>query len=226
VAVVLPRRRCVHGVGLVSFVRGVSSGEVVLDAPVCQGWWLFVDEENGPGRIVSGPFPDRSEARWAADSYEGELPVGVRSVYGVRRADGVLVKRPSPQDWAWLAHLGDQLERLPEDWEVLLSDEDPLTTLVVEFTASLSEAGLPLHDADDAGAEIGGACLIPQPELDGIVVTWRQHDRMSIDQVHGPAPTAAVQHVMNRAVADVLIARGFVVDAFGGASGHVVRSAA
>jgi hypothetical protein len=109
---------------------------------------------------------------------------------------------------------------------VLLSDEDPLTTLVVEITASLSEAGLPLHDADGAGAETGGACLIPQPELDGIVVTWRQHDRMSIDQVHGPAPTAAVQHVMNRAVADVLIARGFVVDSFGGASGHVVRSAA
>jgi hypothetical protein len=211
---------------LVSFVRGVSSGEIVLDAPVCQGWWLFVDEENGPGRIVAGPFPDRSEARWAADSYEGELPVGVRSVFGVRRADGVLNKRPSPQDWAWLAHLGDQLERLPDDWEALLSDEDPLTTLVVEITASLSEAGLPLHDADGAGAEIGGACLIPQPELDGIVVTWRQHDRMSIDQVHGPAPTAAVQHVMNRAVADVLIARGFAVDTFGGSSGHVVRSAA
>jgi hypothetical protein len=211
---------------LVSFVRGVSSGEVVLDAPVCQGWWLFVDEENGPGRIVAGPFPDRSEARWAADSCEGELPVGVRSVYGVRRTDGVLNRRPSPQDWAWLAHLGDQLERLSDDWEVLLTDEDPLTTLVVEITASLAEAGLPLHDTDGAGAEIGGACLIPQPQLDGIVVTWRQHDRMSIDQVHGPAPTAAVQHVMNRAVADVLIARGFLVDRFGGASGHVVRSAA
>jgi len=210
----------------VSFVRGVSSGEIVLDAPVCQGWWLFVDEENGPGQIVAGPFEDRSDARWAADSYEGELPDGIRSVYGVRRADGVLNRRPSPQDWAWLGHLGDQLDRLPDDWEALLSDEDPLTTLVVEVTASLSEAGLPLHDADGAGAEIGGACLIPQPELGGIVVTWRQHDRMSIDQVHGSAPTAAVQHVMNRAVADVLTARGFVVDTFGGASGHVVRSAA
>ena len=209
-----------------SFVRAVSSGEVVLDTPVCQGWWLFVDEENGRGRIVAGPFPERSEARWAADAYEGELPVGVRSVYGVRRADGVLNRRPSPQDWAWLAHLGDQLERLTEDWDALLSDEDPLTTLVVEITASLSEAGLPLHDADGPAAETGGACLIPQPEIGGIVVTWRQHDRMTIDQVHGSAPTAAVQHVMNRAVADVLTARGFVVDAFGGASGHVVRAAA
>jgi hypothetical protein len=35
-----------------------------------------------------------------------------------------------------------------------------------------------------------------------------------------------VQQVMNRAVADVLAARGFLVDAFGGASGHLVRSAA
>jgi hypothetical protein len=213
-------------VGSVSFVRGVSSGEVVLDGTVCQGWWLFVDEENGPGRIVAGPFADRADARWAAASLDDGSPEIVRPVYGVRRADGVLNRRPSPQDWAWLAHLGEQLERLPDDWEALLSDEDPLTTLVVEVTASLSEAGLPLHDPAGPGSEVGGACLIPQPELGGIVVTWRQHDRMSVDQVHGLTPTALVQQVMNRAVADVLTARGFVVDAFGGASGHVVRSAA
>jgi hypothetical protein len=213
-------------VGSVSVVRGVSSGEVVLDAPVCQGWWLFLDEVNGPGTIVAGPFPDRTEARWAAAALDAEAADGVRSVYGVRRADGVLNRRPSPQDWAWLAHLGEQLERLPDDWEVLLSDEDPLTTLVVEVTASLSEAGLPLHDSEGAGSEVGGACLIPQPELGAIVVTWRQHDRMVVDQVHGATPTALVQHVMNRAVADVLSARGFQVEAFGGASGHVVRSAA
>ncbi len=206
-------------------VRGISGGDV-LDGTVLQGWWLFVDDETGPGRIVAGPFADRAEARWAADSLDGELPEGIRSVYGVRRADGVLNRRPSPQDWAWLAHLGEQLERLPDDWDVLLDDEDPLTTLVVEVTASLSEAGLPLHDSDGAGGEVGGACLVPQPQLGGIVVTWRQHDRMVVDQVHGQAPTALVQQVMNRAVADVLAARGFAVDSFGGASGHVVRSAA
>ena len=33
-----------------------------------------------------------------------------------------------------------------------------------------------------------------------------------------------VQQVMNRALADVLWLRGFAVDAFGDASGHVVRS--
>jgi hypothetical protein len=213
-------------VGSVVVVRGVSSGEAVLDGAVCQGWWLFLDDENGPGRIVAGPFPDRAEARWAAATLDVECPVGTRPVYGVRRPDGTLNRRPSPQDWAWLAHLGEQLERLPQDWDALLSDEDPLTTLVVEVTASLSEAGLPLHDVDGAGSEIGGACLIPQPELGGIVVTWRQHDRMVVDQAHGPTPTALVQHVMNRAVAEVLSARGFQVDAFGGATGHVVRSAA
>jgi hypothetical protein len=125
-----------------------------------------------------------------------------------------------------LAHLGEQLERLPEDWAGVLSDDDPLTTLVVEVTAALSEAGLPLHDSAGPGDEVGGACLIPEPDLGGIVVTWRQHDRMSVDRVHGHAPDVLVQQVMNRAVADVLAARGFLVDAFGGASGHLVRSAA
>jgi hypothetical protein len=60
----------------------------------------------------------------------------------------------------------------------------------------------------------------------GIVVTWRQHDRMSVEQVHGATADGVVQHVMNRALADVLRSRGFVVDAFGGATGHVVRSVA
>jgi len=108
----------------------------------------------------------------------------------------------------------------------LLTDEDPLTTLVVEVTASLSEAGLPLHDADGAGAEIGGACLIPHPQLDGIVVTWRQHDRMSVDQVHGAGSDFVVQQVMNRALGDVLVARGFAVDGVPFGSGNVVRRAA
>jgi hypothetical protein len=210
----------------VSGVGSVSSSDVLVGGKVGQGWWLVVDATDGPARIVSGPFPDRAEAGWAAGSFHRDNPEKVRPVYGFRREDGSLNRRPSPQDWAWLAHLGEQLERLPQDWDALLSDEDPLTTLVVEVTASLSEAGLPLHDVDGAGSEVGGACLIPQPELGGIVVTWRQHDRMVVDQAHGPTPTALVQHVMNRAVAEVLSARGFQVDAFGGATGHVVRSAA
>ena len=200
-----------------SGVGSLSSSEVLVGGAVGQGWWLVV-EDDGPGRVVGGPFPDRAEARWAA----ALGPAGARPVYGLRRADGGLTRKPSPQDWAWLAHLGEQLERLPDDWATVLSDDDPLTTLVVEVTASLAEAGLPLYDATGAGSEIGGACLTPQPELGVIVVTWRQHDRMSVDQVHGATADALVQQVMNRALAEVLEARNFVVDPFGGASGHVV----
>jgi hypothetical protein len=207
---------------VVSGVGGLSSGEVLVGGVACQGWWLVVEQDDGPGRIVAGPFPDRAEAGWAAGTCGHE---DARPVYGIRRADGGLNRRPSPQDWTWLAYLGEQLERLPEDWHGRITDDDPLTTLVVEVTAALCEAGLPLHDATGAGSDLGGACLSPEPGLGGIVVTWRQHDRMGVDQVHGAAADAVVQQVMNRALADVLGARGFAVEAFGGATGHVVRSA-
>ena len=204
-------------------VRALSNKDVLISGEICRGWWLIEDEVAGAGRIVAGPFPERSDASWAGAC---EYGADARPVYGIRRADGGLTRQPSPQDWAWLAHLGEQLERLPDDWDAVLSDEDPLTTLVVEVTAALSEAGLPLHDDGGPAGEAGGACLIPEPDLGGIVVSWRQHDRMSVDQVHGAAADALVQQAMNRALADVLAARGFVVDAFGGASGHVVRPAA
>jgi hypothetical protein len=204
-------------------VGGLSSSELLVDGGFRQGWWLVVDEEDGPARIVAGPFEDRAEAGWAAGDPGLRSADAARPVYGIRRPDGVLNRRPSPQDWAWLAHLAEQLERLPEDWADELSEEDPLTTLVVEVTAALSEAGLLLHDT--AGGAVGGACLTPEPALGGIVVTWRQHDRMSVDQVHGASADALVQDVLNRTLADVLRLRGFTVDAFGGASGHVVRLA-
>ena len=203
---------------------GLSSSEVLLGVEVCRAWWLVAEGPGGPGRIVAGPFAERADAQWAG-AYEHAAD-GARPVYGIRRSDGGLTRQPSPQDWAWLAHLGEQLERLPDDWDTVLSDEDPLTTLVVEVAAALSEAGLPLHDDVGAGEAVGGACLVPEPDLGGIVVTWRQHDRMSVDQIHGAVADAVVQQAMNRALAEVLAARGFVVDTFGGASGHVVRPAA
>jgi hypothetical protein len=205
---------------MVNGVHGISSSEVVLGDVACQGWWLVVDEEIGPDRLVAGPFPDRVDAGFAAGAYEQEAA----PVYGFRHADGSLSRRPSPQDWAWLAHLGEQLDRLPADRGTVISDDDPLTTLVVEVTGALSEAGLLLHDSTGAGSELGGACLSPEPGLGGIVVSWRQHDRMSVDRVHGAAADAMVQQVMNRAVADVLLVRGFEVEPFGEAGGHVVRS--
>ena len=203
---------------------GLPSGEVLVGGGTGKGWWLVADDSDGPAQIVAGPFPERTQAGWAAGERSGS-GTG-RPVYGIRRADGVLHRRPSPQDWAWLAHLGGQLDRLPEDWDADLAEDDPLATLVVEVAAALSEAGLPMHDTTGAESHIGGACLTPEHALDGIVVTWRSHDRMSVDQVHGPATDSAVQEVMNNALADVLRVRGFAVDAFGGASGHVVRSLA
>jgi hypothetical protein len=64
---------------------------------------------------------------------------------------------------------------------------------------------------------------VPEPAVEGIVVAWRQHERMSVEQVHGAVADAGVQQVMNQALAQVLVARGFEVTAFGGATGHLVR---
>ena len=207
-----------------SGARGVSGGEVVLGREVRQGWWLVAGEEDGPVQVVAGPFADRIEAAWAAAGSDGHEEV--RPAYGTRRDDGVLARRPSPQEWAWLQHLGEQLDRLGDDWDDLVSDDDPLTTLVVEVAAVLSEAGLPLHDAAGPGRELGGVCLTPEPGLGGIVVAWRQHDRVSVDRVHGAAADTSVQAVLNRALGEVLAARGFAVDVPGEVGGCVVRPAA
>ncbi len=202
------------GWAVVSVVGGVPGSGVVVDTGV-EGWWLVGGSEDAPGRVIAGPFPDRAEAGWSAAALEDGA--AARPAYGVRRADGSLRRRPSPQEWAWLDHLTAQLDRLPDEWRPLLAEEDPLTTLLVEVTAALGEAGIPLHDATGGGGTLGGACLTPTSDLDGIVVAWRQHDRMSLDQVHGGAADAAVQQAMNRALAEVLTARGLATEAWGGA---------
>jgi hypothetical protein len=207
---------------MVSGLRAPSSSEIAVGGAVRQGWWLVVDEETGPGRVVAGPFPDRSETGWAADALDHDGADEVRAIYGIGRADGGVDRRPSPHDWAWLAHLSAQLDRLPAGWDAGLPEDDPLATLVVEVAAALVEAGLSLHDSTGTD-EVGGVCLSPEPLLGGIVVTWRQHDRMSVEQIHGASADGMVQQVMNRALAEMLQIRGFVVDAFGGASGHLVR---
>ena len=208
---------------MVSGVSGVSSSGVRLHEAIREGWWSVVAEDEGPRRIVAGPFPDRVDVALGRSPQHGG-PDEARPVYGVRRPDGRLELRPSPEDKAWMAHVGAQLDRLPDGWDAKLSEDDPLITLVVEVVAALAESGLPLLDSTGTDGEVGGACLTPEPGLGGIVVTWRQHDRMSLHQVHGAAVDGFVQEVMNRALADVLELRGFMVDAFGGASGHIVRS--
>ncbi|MGY2002781.1 hypothetical protein [Blastococcus sp. SYSU DS1024] len=176
-------------------------------APVAaNGWWL-VDEA---AQVVAGPFDDRIDADWAALS--GEL--AALTVFGTPRPDGTIAPRPSPADRVWLTELGDQLDRLSEDWDALLTDTDPLTTLVVEVAAALVEAGLPLHDAAGSGTA-GGVCLVPEPASCGVLVSWRTHDRMGVQHSRGEAAQVVVQEVMAAALADTLAELGFVVQTVG-----------
>jgi hypothetical protein len=179
------------------------------------GWWLVDDS----AQVLAGPFVDRVDADWAA--LAGDLPAV--SVYGSRRVDGGVAPRPSPEERAWLGELGDQLDRLPADWDTLLSDTDPLTTLVVEVTAALVEAGLPLQDPA-AGSPAGGVSLMPASESGGVLVSWRTHERMGLHQVRGAAADATVRQSMNAAIADVLWNLGFVVEPFGATGSSLVTA--
>jgi hypothetical protein len=191
---------------------------VAVRAPEADGlgWWLVAD---GGTDVVAGPFRDRVDAEWAAVS--GGLVAAAR--YGVLREDGQLVRRPSPEERAWLTELGDQLDRLPREWETVLSDTDPLTTLVVEVAAALVEAGLPVHDA--AGhIPAGGVCLLPDLDLGGVLVSWRPHDRMTLLHTRGVVVDTEVRAVMNAAVAAVLEQTGFVLGPFGETDTHLVTA--
>jgi hypothetical protein len=182
------------------------------------GWWLVVESEDEPaesGTIVGGPFLDQVEADWAV--LTSDLPVSVRTrvVHGRRRADGALVPQSSPEERAWVGELEQQLDRLSDDWDELITDGDALTTLVVEVAAALLEVGLPLYDGQ-AGTGSGGVCLTPAPEHRGVLATWRQHDWMSVQRTRGPEADMAVSQTMNAAVAHVLADMDFLVEPFGG----------
>lgn len=182
-------------------------------------WWLVEDDEEVEwlGRAVAGPFADRRDAEWALLS--GGHPASTRPVYAIPRGDGAVLRRQTPEDRAWFAELGGQLERLPEEWDGLLTEDDALTTLVVEIGSALVEAGLPLHDgsgfAPEDAAPAGGVCLTPDPCSAGVLVAWRQHDRMDLQHVRGVAAGTAVRRTMNAAVADVLSELGFAVEPIG-----------
>jgi hypothetical protein len=192
-------------------VASHPAGKQRVDPDAVPGWWLVDESGDQAGQVVAGPFADRVDAEWAA------LSSGLseaQAVHGVQRADGGIVRRQSTEEKAWLAELGDQLDRLPEDWDELLTDDDALTSLVVEVAAALVEAGLPVHDC--VGSEAGGGvCLTPGPHYAGIVVSWHQHDRMSAHYVRGQSMTATVQDTMNATVAGLLTALGFEVEPFG-----------
>jgi hypothetical protein len=203
-------------------VAAHPAGSRVVEPGATPAWWLVDVGGDQREEVVAGPFADRIEADWAALSVRSGTVQ--RAAYGVRRADGGLVRRQSPQERAWLTELGDQLDRLPEDWDGRLSDEDALVTLVVEVAAALVEAGLPLHDCVGEGPS-GGVCLTPEPDRGGVLVSWHQHDRMSREQVRGAATDAAVQRTMNAAVADCLRQMGFEAEPFGYAGCSLVTAA-
>jgi hypothetical protein len=194
------------------------------------GWWLVdaSDDDEGDGlRVVAGPFPARLDAEWAAVSGALIAVAPMRTVHGVRAPGGPLVRRPSPHEQSWLAELGEELDGLADDWDPLLTDADSLATLVTEVTAALVDAGLGLHDCDERRTgepAAGGVCLTPAPDSGGILVVWRQHDRMSADLARGPAADAGVQRVMNSAVAGVLEQLGFAVEPVSGTGCHLVTA--
>ena len=202
------------------------AGRRIADPAAPAAWWL-VDAEAGTSAAaaLAGPFPDRVEAEWVAVSCG--IDADARAVHGTLRADGTVARRPSSRDRVWLTELGEQLDRLSDDWDELLTDEDALTTLAVEVTAALVEAGLPLHDcsgADRGEAPSGGVCLTPELLHGGILVSWRQHDRMSVQQVRGAALDTAVQRTMNETLTALLVQLGFVVEELGDAGCALVTA--
>ena len=182
------------------------------DAPA---WWLVGETAD----VLAGPFADRIDADWAA--LADELPAV--AVFGARCSDGTVAPRPSPEERAWLTQLGEQLDRLPEDWDALVSETDPMTTLVVEVAAAVVQAGLTLHDPARRDPS-GGVFLLPEPVSRGVLVSWRPHDRMSLHPVHGATAGAAVQQLMNATIADVLAQLGFVVEAYGATGASLVTA--
>ncbi|MGZ4622392.1 MAG: hypothetical protein ACXVGD_09860 [Blastococcus sp.] len=208
--------------------RSGAAGNSAVGGSAAVGWWLGADVDDEPddgatARVVAGPFAEELEATWAALASGLPDAANPRVVYAREREDGALVRRQPPEERVWLAELSRHLDQLSDDWDDLVSDSDELTSLVVEVTAALVEAGLPLYGAGSSG---GGVCLTPDPWGDGVLVTWRQHDRMSVRQVRGAAADVAVQQRMSGAVADVLADLGFAVSQFGGPGCHLVTGIA
>lgn len=231
--------------GAVATLRARAAAQVAVPATAVMGWWLLDVEGGGPcdpagaesagsaavGLVVAGPFADRPDADWAAATYGATGLVDVRVVYGERRGDGTVTGRPAPAERAWWAGLDGQLDRLGEDWERLAGDSDALTTRVVEMTAALMEAGLPLYDNSDraraprgAGSPAGGVTLTPHPAGHGILISWRCHDRMSEHQERGAAADAGVRSIMNVAVAHVLTGLGYPVERIGATGCHFLAT--
>jgi hypothetical protein len=183
-------------------------------------WWLVDDAD----LVVAGPYADQSEAVWATGPLSPEGSDGGTPAYGMRREDGRLSRRPSPEDRAWLADLSGDLERVGEEWDALVDDVSPLVGLLCQLGASLVEVGLPLHDCSGRTPtrSRGGVCLTPSPLHDGVVVAWTQHLRTTREAPRPPETERWLQETMNRALADLLGGLGFTTASFGEASAALV----
>jgi hypothetical protein len=172
-------------------------------------WWVV----GGVGQVLTGPFPDRVGALDAvpADEQSWENEDSIEVVFGARRDDDTITRRPSPADKAFEAHLAEQLQRASDGWDPPLPGH-PHAELAGEVATALVEAGFDLHHCA-AYSALGGVCLTPT--LEGVIVTWTQHDRMAKEQLRGYTVQGAVQDTMNRAVWDVLAVMGFGLTQFG-----------
>lgn len=199
-------------------VRDCGTAQQVATGPA---WWLV----DGADRVVAGPYADQDEAVWATGPLSPHPDgAGGTPAYGVRRDSGRISRRPSPEDRAWLADLSGELERVGEEWDLLVDDASPLVGLLCQLGASLVEVGLPLHDCSGRTAtrSRGGVCLTPSPLHDGVVVAWTQHARTAREAPRAPETERWLQETMNRTLAGLLSGLGFTTVGFGEASAALV----
>src|SRR2546429_3069087 len=122
----------------------------------------------------------RRDAQIAALADAAGVPNGdsgaARAGYGVRRPDGPLDERQSPEGKAWLAHLADQLARISDGHDRPLHAGSPHRDLAVDVGTALVESGFDLHDCA-AHDPRGGVCLTPTArtagaDAGGVLVAW------------------------------------------------------
>ncbi|MGY1744327.1 hypothetical protein [Blastococcus sp. SYSU D00695] len=190
------------------------------EVPAGPAWWLVDDAD----RVLAGPYADQAEAVWATGPLSPDGGAGGSPSFGVRRESGRIARRPSPEDRAWLADLSGELERVGEEWDLLVDDASPLVGLLCQLGASLVEIGLPLHDCSGRTATRarGGVCLTPSPLHDGVVVAWTQHVRTTREAPRPPETERWLQETMNRTLDHLLTGLGFTTVTLGEAGAALV----
>lgn len=97
---------------------------------------------------------------------------------------------------------------------------DQLTTLAADLTRSLVTAGFVIHRCASHD-RTGGVCLTTSSRPHGALLTWTTHEALAAGGGH-IREHSDVQDVMNIALAEVVTALGWNVQAFGDAGAHIV----